>query len=821
MKKLVFLMLATLWAVTSWGGVTPSNGGSYVVACLDAHKFLSTTTYNVNDNANISLQEADKATTFTFIQEEGQTTWKLKATVDGADKYVAQGTYNWSCVLKDNASDAIAWTIEAVDGGTGHYRFKKGDNAYLAPNTNYDNNCCVFDNKGANDAHNVFVVCASTDAFDAEMAKLELEAAITAVQAYETGTLIGQYDATKLQTAITAAQTACNAADATVASLSEAKTALEAAAAAAMNMPDANKYYFIRSAYAGFAQNQNGATKAMCADGTDLNWKTEAECERGMYWKFIPVDGGGYQMQNIYNGTYAVTNDQGYTMGETPATVTLNMIGKHEFNLLISGKQDMHTGGHNNGSGVSGYVVAFNAGLDGGSAWYINEASKQEQNVNYTFNVTGCAEGRVVCGGTEYEAGTHSLPFFSQFTAKPVSGYACDIVFDMATNTVTARYAEPLTPNLPGDLYIKVGEQTTTITPATSADDNDHWYIIEQDKGKDDNERGIWTPIYNNGTQLKRAARTVTVDGATVEGNRKFLVRFFSAGYSNAYYMQTGMNGQFISAAKETPDNNADVTVTGPFDKRMFLFYPISETQLFGWSLTSDGTSFTKTVDNQGAGEANAADGNRLVFWAAGELKSAGDKANNVWRIKPVELQTRVSYTLAKDYGTLILPFDWTAPEGWTVYSCNGKEGNTLSLEEVTAPAANTPYIIGGTNHDAQTFQGTVVTTTDALTAGYLTGVYAQTPAPDNSFVLQEQQGVLGFYQVQDTKPTVGANRCYLTLPADAAGVKALFFGTATGIEEVNGQQTTDNATVYDLAGRRVSKPQHGIYIINGKKVIR
>lgn len=785
--------------------------------CVNADMFVGIPT---STTGNILAVDAADAATLTF-EADGEK-WKIKTT----NGYLHHGSNNWAC--DQNATEGISWTIEETAEGSGLYRFKR-DYAntdanrsgweYLAPNYNFleagqtDKN--IYTDKPNNNnegRYTVFGLYASV--LDCYKEQLQ-----TAINAVDNGSGVGQYSAA---TAIATAQAAHDATDATVESLKAAKTALnEAIAALTPNMPDANKYYFIRSAYAGFAQNQNGATKAMCADGTDLNWKTEAECERGMYWKFIPVDGGGYQMQNIYNGTYAVTNNQGYTMGETPATVTLNMIGKHEFNLLISGKQDMHTGGHNNGSGVSGYVVAYNAGLDGGSAWYINEASKQEQNVNYTFNVTGCAEGRVVCGGTEYEAGTHSLPFFSQFTAKPVSGYACDIVFDMATNTVTARYAEPLTPNLPGDLYIKVGEQTTTITPATSADDNDHWYIIEQDKGKDDNERGIWTPIYNNGTQLKRAARTVTVDGATVEGNRKFLVRFFSAGYSNAYYMQTGMNGQFISAAKETPDNNADVTVTGPFDKRMFLFYPISGTQLFGWSLTSDGTSFTKTVDNQGAGEANAADGNRLVFWAAGELKSAGDKANNVWRIKPVELQTRVSYTLAKDYGTLILPFDWTAPEGWTVYSCNGKEGNTLSLEEVTAPAANTPYIIGGTNHDAQTFQGTVVTTTDALTAGYLTGVYAQTPAPDNSFVLQEQQGVLGFYQVQETKPTVGANRCYLTLPADAAGVKALFFGTATGIEEVNGQQTTVNATVYDLAGRRVSKPQHGIYIINGKKVIR
>ncbi|MCM1310768.1 MAG: hypothetical protein NC301_07080 [Bacteroides sp.] len=39
------------------------------------------------------------------------------------------------------------------------------------------------------------------------------------------------------------------------------------------------------------------------------------------------------------------------------------------------------------------------------------------------------------------------------------------------------------------------------------------------------------------------------------------------------------------------------------------------------------------------------------------------------------------------------------------------------------------------------------------------------------------------------------------------------------GIEEVESEKCTVDSGIYDLAGRRVSKPAHGIYIINGRKI--
>ena len=42
--------------------------------------------------------------------------------------------------------------------------------------------------------------------------------------------------------------------------------------------------------------------------------------------------------------------------------------------------------------------------------------------------------------------------------------------------------------------------------------------------------------------------------------------------------------------------------------------------------------------------------------------------------------------------------------------------------------------------------------------------------------------------------------------------------GEETGIGNVN---VNDSSMIYDLSGRRVSKTQKGVYIVNGKKVMK
>lgn len=183
---------------------------------------------------------------------------------------------------------------------------------------------------------------------------------------------------------------------------------------------------------------------------------------------------------------------------------------------------------------------------------------------------------------------------------------------------------------------------------------------------------------------------------------------------------------------------------------------------------------------------------------------------------------------LAVEYGTVVLPYYAARPEGLTMYTCASVGGNNqLVLTQLNHPGLgdkylepNTPYIFQGEVGQTYTFQNTTKGNwSEPVTSGLLTGVYTSTPAPLNSYVLQKQNDVLGFYKVEtENIATVGANRCYLTLPAQS-GVKAFYFDTATAIGALDAL-TSGRAEIYDLQGRRLERLQKGVNIVNGHKVI-
>ena len=88
--------------------------------------------------------------------------------------------------------------------------------------------------------------------------------------------------------------------------------------------------------------------------------------------------------------------------------------------------------------------------------------------------------------------------------------------------------------------------------------------------------------------------------------------------------------------------------------------------------------------------------------------------------------------------------------------------------------------------------------------------------------VVSEQGGDPGFYPIHGST-TLQAQTAYLQLPTSfvTAGVKvSVVFeeDIITGIEDF--RISDEDATIYDLAGRRLGKKKKGINIVNGKKVL-
>ena len=188
--------------------------------------------------------------------------------------------------------------------------------------------------------------------------------------------------------------------------------------------------------------------------------------------------------------------------------------------------------------------------------------------------------------------------------------------------------------------------------------------------------------------------------------------------------------------------------------------------------------------------------------------------------------ETEVTMSISDaQYSTFIAPFDVELPEGVTASKITGVEGNVLTEETVegTIPA-NTPVVLYSEDPVSQTFSGQSLATADAYTVGLLTGTYVdyQTTANTNTYALQNHDGKVAFYLVgESAQPWIRANHCYMVYEA-ATGAPMFSLERGEGTTSIeDAELTNENVVIYDLAGRRVEKMEKGIYIVNGRKVVR
>lgn len=186
---------------------------------------------------------------------------------------------------------------------------------------------------------------------------------------------------------------------------------------------------------------------------------------------------------------------------------------------------------------------------------------------------------------------------------------------------------------------------------------------------------------------------------------------------------------------------------------------------------------------------------------------------------------TVYEYTLGESWGTLILPFQYKAPEGWTFYSVSTmlEEGsNLLRLDVVESISANTPYLVNGSEGKKILFAGHVKSDVKNVADGMLTGVLSgdYTPQPGD-YVLQTKEEGTGFYRVEEASQVqvVGVARCYLTLPADMEQFDVVYVERlTTSIDSMASQD--EDAPIFNVAGQRKAKLSRGINIVGGKIVI-
>lgn len=170
--------------------------------------------------------------------------------------------------------------------------------------------------------------------------------------------------------------------------------------------------------------------------------------------------------------------------------------------------------------------------------------------------------------------------------------------------------------------------------------------------------------------------------------------------------------------------------------------------------------------------------------------------------------------------GTLCLPFAATIPEGVNAYTLAYTSGDKATATPVTGTiSANTPVLLNGSGVCTFTGSGAVSASANNV-SGALTGVFETGTVPANSYVLQKQGENVGFYKVTTDDIKIKPFRAYLTAQSNSSRISIVYEDEAAGIVGV-AEQRTESEAVYDLQGRRVAQPTKGLYIVNGKLVIK
>lgn len=604
---------------------------------------------------------------------------------------------------------------------------------------------------------------------------------------------IGYYSPSSANPAIAAAQAVVENPSSNLAELQEQLDALNALS---IKLPQSGKTYRIVSAYPNFEAQQD-VKKAMYA-GTEtttgnnpvtasiVRWGNATYTNNAYFWTIVPNGNGGYTIKNEETGKYMgawgnpIGNRQ--ILSDTPNSITLTWLGQGQFNIK-NGSNALHTQGHNSGAGVSDLIVGWNGGLNSCSAWYIEEETLcAPADITYRLMDGGDVLWSTTIAaavGKPYPKVTGFYNKFATFTvpAGPV------------TQTETVDLAAPaFNPPFPYGASVE-----TAPTVALDVHGNEAKY-----------------PLYNNSGNLRVEYKEYTNAPDYTQGATKNNTYFWKIVGDAAH----GFKIYNVSAEKyihQTSDGDVEVTL----DAEGTTFQVYNTTSGINNSFSFKVPSRSNYINHRGT---------KLQGWTAADAGSS-------FRAYPItEANASYDLTLTGQYATLCVPFYAEVPAGITLYSNSSVDGNgVLELTEITSPAfimPGKPYIVEAVAGTYPLSNTSILTSKETTHEGNLYGVLADEGVivPADSYVLARNTntGKQAFFRTNGTV-TCPQYKCYLTLPATSpTAAKELYFdneGATTGIEAIFGGEN-EEVVIYDLSGKRLSRLQKGVNIVNGHKVI-
>ena len=157
---------------------------------------------------------------------------------------------------------------------------------------------------------------------------------------------------------------------------------------------------------------------------------------------------------------------------------------------------------------------------------------------------------------------------------------------------------------------------------------------------------------------------------------------------------------------------------------------------------------------------------------------------------------------------------------GLTAYTATYADG-TVTLNEVSDVPANTGVVLKG---EADTYNIPVIASSETAKGdlkGSATDALTYDAEAENDYYMLALNAEDKAQFTKLTSGTIAAGKAYLQIAKNAApnAISVVFADESTGIAAV-GQATVANDRCYNLSGQRVSTPQKGLYIKDGKKYI-
>lgn len=176
-------------------------------------------------------------------------------------------------------------------------------------------------------------------------------------------------------------------------------------------------------------------------------------------------------------------------------------------------------------------------------------------------------------------------------------------------------------------------------------------------------------------------------------------------------------------------------------------------------------------------------------------------------------------------WNTFSVPFNAAIPEGWTVKEFDSADDNVLNFTDASSLVAGKPYLVK-TDADVENpvFDNVIIENIEGLTDGngdykFAAQIYNKELSTDGTVAYLATDGKVK--KLTDGGGIKGL-RAYFIVPATGAEARIAFIdydGDTTGISEKT--MKVNEGIIYDLNGRRVENMGKGIYVVNGKKIVK